>query len=125
MEYKLTLFDLKKGKDYFIQLTSDFVNVKRNGIFIWESIINYNGTYTFINSNIMTITNVIGMNRIIIYEFINTKYKLLVSKNLNNSNSTNIDDLKFYGYFDKMQDKIYIDYFDCDITEPTSEYVLK
>ena len=104
MEYKLTLFDLKKGKDYFIQLTPDFINVKRNGIFIWESIIDYNGTYTFVHLTVE--------KRQIVYEFINTTYILHLSYNLNKT--------KFYDYFSYINE-----FIDCSISESTSEYVLK
>ena len=99
--------DLKVGNEYIIETQHGFTNNETDDIM--ESIVKYNGTYTYIKSSINSSSY---SNRILVYEFINTRYRLQL---LYNSNSK-----KFYGYFNQINDFSY-----CGISEPTSEYVLK
>ena len=106
MAYQLTPEDLEIGKEYVIEIHHGFSNNETHDIM--ESIIRYNGTYTYIKSSSYNISK-----SVLLYEFINTGYRLQL---LYNSNSK-----KFYGHFNEIDDFMYCGIFE----QPTNEYVLK
>ena len=99
--------DLKVGNEYIIETQPGFTNNETDDIM--ESIVKYNGTYTYVKTSIKSSSY---SNKMLVYEFMNTRVCRV--QLLYNSNSK-----KFYGYFGKIN-VIY-----CGISEPTSEYVLK
>ena len=107
MEYQLTPDDLKVGKEYYIEFYGDIENITK-----------FNGTYIYGYDN----CGYACYN----YEFKNTKngyyLKLQYTMVTDNLNLTN--NLQFNGYCYCELDE-YIEYGFCDISEPTSEYVLK